>query len=60
MTQRSSSPTSSPLKKKQCPEDKDDPINEDDKWCEKFKEVDGGASTQAEGIQSTTNIENND
>ena len=61
MTQSSTSQSGSPPKKKLCPEDKDDPLNEDDdEWCKKIKDIDSGAPTHAEGIQSTKNIENND
>ena len=61
VTQGSQSQTSSPPKKRLCQDDKDDPLNEDDEeWCNKFNEVDSGASTQVEGSNSVRNIENND
>ena len=61
MTQSSTSQLGSPSKKKLCPEDKDDPLHEDDdEWCEKFNIVDGGAPVHAEGSDRTQNIENCD
>ena len=61
VTQGSQSQTGSPPKKKLCPEGKDDPLNEDDdEWCDKFKEADGGASAHVEGSDSVRNIENHD
>ena len=61
-TQNPTSLTSSPLKKKQCPGVKDDPLNEDDDddWRNKFNEIDGGASTHLEGIDKKQNIENHE
>lgn len=68
MTQNDQSQTGSPPKKRLCPEDKDDPVNEDDEWCDKFNEVgggaptndDGGGSNHVEGNDSVRNIENHD
>ena len=59
-TQSSTSQTGSPPKKKICPEAKDDPLHEDNEWCDKFNEVDGGAPAHAEGSDRTQNIENHD
>ena len=62
VTQNSTSPTDSPLKKKQCPEEKYDPLNEedDDDWRNKFNDINGGVSTHVEGVDKTQNLENND
>ena len=61
MTQGSQSQTGSPPKKRLCSDGKDDPLNEDDdKWCDKFKEVDSGVLTHIEGSDNVQNIENHD